>query len=108
MMGWNSCYSKLISSMSLHWSRCQKQKRESSQFLLLCVHHLLPPVEFTMTDYRQWKESGEKWTSSPFYTHPQGYKLHLKIIMRSSGCGKGVHVKTVTIYSTPLLPKTPT
>ena len=50
-----------------------------------------------MTDYRQWKESGEKWTSPLFYTQLQGYKMHLEIITHSSGCGKGSHV-SVSAY----------
>ena len=58
----------------------------------------LPPVDFTMTDYHQWKESGEKWTSPPFYTHPQGYKMHLEIITHSSSCGNSAHDVSVSAY----------
>ena len=40
----------------------------------------LPPVEFTMMDYLQMIETGEKWTSPPFYTHQQGYKMCLEVV----------------------------
>ena len=42
---------------------------------------LLPslPVEFTMTDFDQYKKNKEYWYSPPFYTHPRGYKMCLRV-----------------------------
>ena len=52
----------------------------------------LPPVEFTITNHLQLKEADEEWTSPPFYTHPQGYKLCLKIYPNGRGSANGTHV----------------
>ena len=38
---------------------------------------LIPPCEFTMTDYSRHKRDCERWYSPPFYTGPGGYKLCL-------------------------------
>ena len=51
-----------------------------------------------MPDYHQWKESGKKWTSPPFYTHPKGCKMHLEIITCISGCGNGAHDMSVSAH----------
>ena len=37
------------------------------------------PVEFTMTDFEQYKRNKEIWYSPPFYSHPRGYKMCLKV-----------------------------
>ena len=37
------------------------------------------PLSFTMTDYLHYLESGDPWFSPPFYTHRQGYQIHLRI-----------------------------
>ena len=37
------------------------------------------PMEFTMTDFNQRVSQHEVWHSEPFYTHPQGYKMCLKV-----------------------------
>ena len=42
------------------------------------------PVEFTMTDFEQHTRNKEVWYSPPFYTHPQGYKLCLRVDPHSS------------------------
>ena len=44
------------------------------------------PVEFTMTGFEQHKRNKEVWYSPPFYTHPQGYKLCLKVDPSGNGC----------------------
>ena len=37
------------------------------------------PVEFTMTDFEEYKRNNKDWYSPPFYTHPRGYKLCLRV-----------------------------
>ena len=36
------------------------------------------PLTVTMTKYSKYAESGDKWYSQPFYTHKNGYKIHLQ------------------------------
>ena len=37
------------------------------------------PLSFTMTNYMYYLESRSPWISPPFYTHKQGYKIHLRV-----------------------------
>ena len=51
----------------------------------------LTPLEFTVGDFLNMKQSNTEWVSPPFYTHPHGYKLCL--VVRPNGIdGKGSHV----------------
>ena len=48
-------------------------------------------VEFTMTNFDQHKADNDKWWSSHFYTHPQGYKMCLSIEANGNGSSKGMY-----------------
>ena len=37
------------------------------------------PIEFTMTNFDKHKRDNSTWYSQPFYTHPHGYKLCLRV-----------------------------
>ena len=43
-------------------------------------HLLTPPVTFTMTEFSQHKRNKDTWYSPPFYTHPHGYKMCVKVL----------------------------
>ena len=45
------------------------------------VEPILPslPVEFTMANFEEHKQNKEIWYSPPFYTHPRGYKMCLRV-----------------------------
>ena len=47
------------------------------------------PIEVTMTDFEQHKIDSDQWCSPPFYTHPQGYKMCLRL--DANGDGEGTH-----------------
>ena len=55
------------------------------------------PVEFTMTNFEQYKNSEQLWLSPPFYTHPHGYKMCLRVWPNGFGGGKGTHLG-VTVH----------
>ena len=48
-------------------------------------------VEFTMTNFEQHKADSDRWFSSHFYTHPQGYKMCLSVEANGFGTSKGMH-----------------
>jgi len=61
------------------------------------VHILQESVQVTpcvikMTDYCLFKSEEKPWYSPPFYTHPGGYKMCLKVHANGSSSGKGTHV----------------
>ena len=47
---------------------------------------------FNMTDFSKHKVIGDLWLSSPFYTHPQGYKFRVAVQANGRGDGAGTHV----------------
>ena len=61
------------------------------------VHTTIVPVIITMADFSQHKRDNDDWYSDPFYTHPHGYKMCLRVDANGSGSGKGTHV-SVYVY----------
>jgi TNF receptor-associated factor 4 len=49
-------------------------------------------AEFTMTDFEKYQMDGDDWYSPHFYTHPNGYKVSLRVDANGSGTGKGTHL----------------
>ena len=67
-------------------SRQQDQHRASLATLQMHVQ-IFPPIKFTVTTECEWP-----WNSFPFYSHPQGYKMCLKVFPHGYGIGVGTHV----------------
>ena len=53
------------------------------------------PVTFKIDQFSVRKKGDEIWQSDPFYTHPQGYKLCLKVYPNGAETGKGC---AISIY----------
>ena len=66
-----------------------KQLRSSLHTL---QSHGVFPVEFTMTEFEKHMQEDDSWYSEPFYTHPHGYKVCLKVFANGVGGGKNTHV----------------
>jgi len=74
----------------------QKQELSSEQPLtlyskthspqLLTIHH------FTMKKFKLHKEANAEWYSDPFYTHPRGYKLCVRIDANGYKKQRGTHM----------------
>ena len=77
-------------------TNCQYLKNDCLRFQIVAVESLsepgVLPTERTMTNFAQDKLDSDHWYSRPFYTHPQGYKMCLKVYANGSGKGKGTHV----------------
>ena len=58
---------------------------------LECLVPVLP-VEVTMENFKALKSTDSEWNSLPFYTHPRGYKLCLRIIPNGFGSGKDWYI----------------
>ena len=52
---------------------------------------------FKMPEYHQHKFSKQAWYSPPFYTHPGGYKICIRVDANGNGEGKNTHV-SVYVY----------
>ena len=53
-------------------------------------------VVFQLPGYASKKQKNEKFNSISFYTHPGGYKMHIRIDTNGVGDGKGTHVSVFT------------
>ena len=53
--------------------------------------------EFTFTEFSKRKQFNNQYYSPPFYTHPQGYKLCLRVDANGQCSGEGTHVSIYAI-----------
>ena len=84
-------------------TKCGKLQLENDQFkkqiasmmkdLQMIQNGLIPtcPAEVTMTDFEQHKKDDDQWFSLPFYSHPKGYKMCLRVDANGHGQGKNTH-----------------
>ena len=52
----------------------------------------VPPLVFQLTDFNRRLQLNHEWHSAPFYTHPTGYRMCLRVNARGDGVGRGTHV----------------
>ena len=55
------------------------------------------PLDIIMTDFERRKKDSEEWFSEPFYTHPGGYKMCLRVDASGVGYGTGTHVSVFVV-----------
>jgi TNF receptor-associated factor 4 len=60
------------------------------------IYNMLWPKIFVLTEYQKKKEADEEFKFPPFYTHPNGYHMALKVYANGDGHGKGTHM-TVSV-----------
>ena len=77
-------------------NNCQYLKNDCLHFQIVAVESLsepgVLPTERTMTNFEQHKIDSNYWYSPPFYTHPQGYKMCLRVNANGNGKGKDTHI----------------
>ena len=63
------------------------------------VHRVVPiNYCFTMENFEHYKRNDMEWYSDPFYTHPQGYKICVRIDANGYDIGRGTHVSLYTCF----------
>ena len=67
--------------------RRQQDEHRASLGTLQMHVQIFPPIKFTVTTECEWP-----WNSFPFYSHPQGYKMCLKVFPHGCGIGQGTYV----------------
>ena len=92
-------YSTLIPHNAVNFNPtnyCHYLKNDCLHFRIVAVESLseagVLPTERTMPCFEQYKTDSDNWFSPPFYTHPQGYKMCLRVCANGYGEGKGTHV----------------
>ena len=74
-----------------------KQEKDRSSLETLESYTGSFPVQLTMTDVQKHMTYDDTWFSKPFYTHPHGYKMCLKVAVNGRRKGAGTHI-SVYIY----------
>ena len=66
-----------------------KQEENQSSLQAIRAHAGVVPV---LTEFRKHKRHSKEWYSEPFYTHPHGYKMCLRVDANGAGGAKGKYV----------------
>lgn len=70
-----------------------KQEQDQLSIEILQVYSSILPIVFTLDDYENRRVSGDMgWSSTPFYTHFQGYRMCLWVDIGGNGPGKGIYI----------------
>ena len=64
---------------------------------LVYTHLRIMPVNLLMNGFTAKKRDGQRWWSGPFYTHPHGYKLELRVDCNGNDKAAGSHL-SVFLY----------
>ena len=72
--------------------------RLKDEVRMLKAHVEVAPVQLELNEYTSKKENGAVWTSRPFYTHLQGYKMCLLVYVNGDGDDDSVAAH-VSIYT---------
>ena len=92
---------KFISYRELSYSRdknSQYLRNDTLQFqvMLSAIDHSsssnILPVQITMTDFEGRKNDSEDWWSEPFYTHPGGYNMQIRVNANGRYSSKDTYV----------------
>ena len=74
-------------------TRTVTEARERRKEMAALQSHLnVVPVEVIMTGFKLHSQKYSRWFSTPFYTHPRGYKMCLCVYANGTGDGRGTHV----------------
>ena len=74
-----------------------KQEKDRSSLETLQSYAGSFPIQLTMTDVQKHMTYDDTWFSKPFYTHPHGYKMCLKVAVNGRRKGAGTHI-SVYVY----------
>lgn len=70
-----------------------KQIEDKASIELLQNYSSILPIIFTLDEYENRRVKGDMgWSSLPFYTHLQGYRMCLWVDIGGNGPGKGIYI----------------
>ena len=70
-----------------------KQDEDRRSIELLQNYSSILPIIYTLDEYEARRRRGDMgWSSAPFYTHLQGYRMCLWVDIGGNGPGKGIYI----------------
>ena len=73
-----------------------EHRRQASSLQRLHTHGTIP-TEVVMPNFELHRITADTWLSNPFYTHPGGYKMRLRVDANGSSSGRGTHVSLYAV-----------
>ena len=70
---------QLKSTQESEISRLKAKQEEDHLSVQALQLYAGPPVDLIMTEFKKHKQDDDTWYSEPFYTHPLGYKMCLRV-----------------------------
>lgn len=82
-----------VQHLSLLGAWGMRLEEENKALKLFIVSSKFPtvPVEFTVGGFKGMRESNLSWFSAPFYSHPKGYKMCLRVDANGTMMSRGTH-----------------
>ena len=72
-------------------------ERQSTTLQGVNAHIGIVPLQITMPDFEKHKAADDKWYSEPFYTHPRGYKMCLRV--DANGHKQRAHQTHISVFA---------
>ena len=72
-----------------------KSKQSPVTFVTGMYKPIAMGAEFTMADFKEYKRDGDEWYSPHFYTHPNGYKMCVKVYANGFDTGEGTYLSVL-------------
>jgi TNF receptor-associated factor 4 len=80
-----------VASQQCAISKLQQTMEDKIYSLQVTVNTLRPKI-FVLIEYQNKRKAGRPFKFSPFYTHPNGYHMALRVDANGEGDGEGTHV----------------
>lgn len=89
---YHNCFGYLVAYTTQENSQIKEQVAKLTQDVQALRNHAsVCPLYITFTDFEQFRLKDDAWYSSPFYTHPKGYKMCLKVNANGRTLRDGTH-----------------
>ena len=92
------CKDKIICSLQEKLTSVQREDASRKDEQLIPSKPIRIDKIFTMDTFQECKENDSQWYSDPFYTHPRGYKMCLRVDANGYDKGSGTHLSLFTCF----------
>ena len=92
------CKDKIICSLQEKLTSVQREDASRKDEQLIPSEPIRIDKIFTMDMFQEHKENDSQWYSPPFYTHPRGYKMCLRVDANGYDKASGTHLSLFTCF----------
>ena len=92
------CKDKIICSLQEKLTSVQREGASRKDEQPISSEPIRIDKIFTMDKFQEHKENDSQWYSPPFYTHPRGYKMCLRVDANGYDKGSGTHLSLFTCF----------